>query len=57
MTLQVKVAAVMAGQAQGIVDLVSSVAGEGEGVGALALGALGDLSKANHVGIQKREPR
>lgn len=54
--LEVKVAAVAAGQADAVVDVLRAVAGEGKGVGALALGALGDLGEANHVGVEDGEP-
>lgn len=54
--LEVKVAAVAAGQADAVVDVLRAAAGEGKGVGALALGALGDLGEANHVGVEDGEP-
>ncbi len=55
-SLEIKVAAVVADQADAVVDVLSAVAGEGKGVGALALGALGNLGEANHVGIEDGEP-
>lgn len=54
--LQIKVAAVVAGQADAVVDVLRAVAGEGKGVGALALGAPGDLGEANHVCVENGEP-
>lgn len=54
--VEVEVAAELAVEVEGEGDLVVRVAREGEGVGALAPGARGDLSEADHVGVENGEP-
>lgn len=53
--LEIEVATVVTAKVDGIVGPLR-VAGEGEGVGALSIGTLGDLSKSNHVSVKNGEP-
>lgn len=52
--MKIEVATVVSGKAESGGDHLW-VASEGEGVGALSIGTLGDLSKSNHVSVKNRE--